>query len=151
MKKRWKIVGVVLILLLGCACSQPKDNGFPVLENASSLLQEKNEDFVSQKQEKASFVQETWGQYAKQYNTTHMFPDLYVSGKVWLVGEDCLVELIVANGVTKVVVFPRESIQRVEQTELEAFCTVTVFDKTGKSISLLVSSLEFDLLIAFLP
>ena len=77
-------------------------------------------------------------QYAELYETSHMFTDMYMVEKAWLIGKENIVQLISIAGFNDVSILTRESIERIEQASFSNFASVTIFDKTGDSISLMV-------------
>ena len=80
-----------------------------------------------------------WLTYAEKYNTEHRFADLYVPAKYWLVGKENIVEIISVGGIDDVTVMEHKTVERVEQLNVDEFTNISVFDKTGKSISIMVS------------
>ena len=84
-------------------------------------------------------IEDAWIAYAEKYNTEHRFADLYLPAKCWLVGKENIVEIISVGGIDDVTVTEHTAAERVEHTKIGEFTTISVFDKTGQSISIMVS------------
>ena len=90
---------------------------------------------------------ETIDKYVQLYNATDKISDMFMAEKVWLVSRDNIVQLISISGFDSVAVIPRSSVERVEQTSVGVFATVTVVDKTGQEFTISVdSSAVFDVM-----
>ena len=77
--------------------------------------------------------------YAEKYETEYRFTDLYISAKCWLVGKENIVEIISVGGIDDVTIMEQKAVERVEHLNIGEFTTISVFDKTGQSISIMVS------------
>lgn len=139
MKRVFRVFVSVLIMILcvyGCA------DGGESFESTTSTRTTTTASLVTT----VSFS-ETVDKYAQLYSATDKISDMYMAEKVWLVRRDNIVQLISISGFDSVTVIPRSSVERVEQTSVGAFATVTVIDKTGQEISISVdSSTVFDVM-----
>ncbi|MBE7041084.1 MAG: hypothetical protein E7400_03860 [Ruminococcaceae bacterium] len=92
------------------------------------------------------------GQFAKydEYTKELCFVDCCLSAKCWLVGDGNIVEMIYAGDVSYTTVVDKVSIVRVEHLNAGVFTTISVFDKTGQSITLMVSSEDAEKLLGLL-
>jgi len=91
--------------------------------------------------------EDAWIAYSEKYGTECHFTDLYVPSKCWLVGDENVVELMSLGGIDDATVINRASIERVEHTNITELTTISVFDKTGKSISIMLSSEDAEKLL----
>lgn len=98
----------------------------------------------------AAFAEETRKRYAAFYHTSAAFEDLYMPQKVWLIGDKAIVQLVSFSGYHDATILFRACIERIEQSSLPGFGSVTVFDKSGQSISITVSSADFASVTALL-
>lgn len=76
--------------------------------------------------------------YAKLYNTNGEFHDLYMAEKAWLIGTDIIVQVISIGGFDDITALALNADARVEHSVYENCALVTVYDKTGQAISLMV-------------
>jgi hypothetical protein len=90
---------------------------------------------------------DAWLTYAEKYETEHLFEDLYIPEKCWLIGNENIVEIISLGDIDNVTAINQSSVERVEHSNVMNFSNITVFDKTGKSISIMVSPEEFEMLM----
>lgn len=90
---------------------------------------------------------EVFDTYAQKYEAENRFEDLYIPAKCWLLGDENIVEVISLGNVDNVTVIKQSSVERVEHSTVMNFCNATVFDKTGKSISIMLSQEETDKLL----
>ena len=116
---------------------QTKEEIEPVKENYQSIAIDDSKD-------------DGWLKYAEKYNTEHRFADLYMPAKCWLIGNENIVEIISLGGIDDVTVIDHAAIERVEHTNIGEFTTISVFDKTGKSISIMVSLADAEKLLGLI-
>ncbi len=76
-------------------------------------------------------------EYKEKYNASVALIDMLIPQQALLVGDESLVKLLVLEGITGETVIPRDSIARIEKTELTGtnMVIVKIVDKTGKEIS----------------
>ena len=76
-------------------------------------------------------------EYKEKYNASVAVIDMLIPQQALLVGDESLVKLLVLEGITGETVIPRDSIARIEKTELTgtSMVIVKIVDKTGKEIS----------------
>ena len=91
-----------------------------------------------------------WLTYAEKYDTEYRFTDLYLPAKCWLVGKENIVEIISVGGIDDVTVTEHTAVERVEHSTVMNYCNVTVFDKTGQSISIIVSPEDSEKLLGLI-
>ena len=77
--------------------------------------------------------------YELRILTKEDFADLYLPAKCWLVGKENIVEIISVGGIDDVTVTEHTAVERVEHLGVDEFTSISVFDKTGQSISIMVS------------
>ena len=139
----------VIFLLSGCSGSVDNNNPpnvdtkTPIIEKPESKIQE--ETSVSKTEEPAipdTFIEDTRKQYSELYDTTHTFTDMYIAEKAWLIGDENIVQLTSIAGFNDVAVLSRSNIERIEQTSFADFSTISIIDKTGQTLSLIISPEE---------
>ena len=81
------------------------------------------------------------------YNEAESLPELAAWIERVMKENGYTYEIIFINEMESVTVIDTASIERVEQSNIGVFATVSVFDKTGKSISIIVSSEELNALL----
>ncbi len=140
MKNTIVLLTFTLLLLAGCA-SYDGTEGIAPSQTEDTAAYTESEDACVSGGFDASVV-EAREQYAKMYNTTHVFTDMYIPEKAWLIGEENIVELTSIAGFNDVSALTRDSIERVEQTSFSGFATVKIIDKTGNALSLTVHPQE---------
>ena len=106
---------------------QTKEDSESVKENDQSTATDNSKD-------------DGWLTYVERYDAEYRFADLYLPEKCWLVGKENIVELVSVQGMDKVVVMSQTAVERVEHTNIGDFTIVSLFDKTGQSISIMVST-----------
>lgn len=140
---------IAVLLLGGCAKRETevhtKKTEVPAVMQTTEEIEDVKEieqSYVSDKNN-----EDAWIAYSEKYGTEFRFTDLYVPSKCWLVGDENMVELMSLGGIDDATVINRASIERVEHSTVMDFSNITVFDKTGKSISIMVSPEEFEMLM----
>ena len=76
-------------------------------------------------------------EYKEKYNASVAVIDMLIPQQALLVGDESLVKLLVLEGITGETVIPRDSVARIEKTELAGtnMVIVKIVDKTGKELS----------------
>ncbi len=153
MKKLYFLLLLCVIFLLpGCSASvdnnnQPRaDTKAPIIERPENEIQK--DTSVSKTETNVipdTFIEDTRKQYAELYDTTHTFADMYMVEKAWLIGDENIVQLTSIAGFNDVVVLTRNNIERIEQASFADFATISIIDKTGQTLSLMI--LPEDLLV----
>ena len=142
-------LSTVALVFLFSGCASFVDAGsatLPPSQNYESSLVSSNDEIredksASEKTELSDLdnsVQKACKQYAELYGSSHVFADMYMDEKSWLIGEDDIVQLISFAEFNDVTVLARGSVERIEQASFDSFATITIFDKTGHTISLFV-------------
>lgn len=147
---------IVLVLLLsGCA---EKEAELPVERKTATeeiiapaeVHTEEYSESVMESDRKTTTdnnKEDGWLTYAEKYDTEYRFTDLYLPAKCWLIGNENIVEIISLGDIDNVTAINQSSIERVEHSTVMDFSNITVFDKTGKSISIILSQEETDKLL----
>ena len=139
---------IVLVLLLGgCTEKEAELSGErkPVTEETIAPAEVHTEEYsepVMESDRKTTTdnnKEDGWLTYAEKYETEYCFTDLYISAKCWLVGKENIVEIISVGGIDDVTIMEHKAVERVEHLNIGEFTTISVFDKTGQSISIMVS------------
>lgn len=148
-KLSFLILLCVIFLLTGCSGSVDNNNQphadirAPIIEKTESKIQE--ETSVSKAEEPAipdTFIEDTRKQYSELYDTTHTFTDMYMVEKAWLIGDENIVQLTSIAGFNDAIVLTRSNIERIEQASFADFATISIIDKTGQTLSLMISPEE---------
>lgn len=139
---------VVLMLMVGCA--PHKEMPPTITETHKPTISQSEEPPEKSETEKpveieqddsedvAESVDDACERYAELYSASHIVHDLYMYEKAWLVGDNNIVQVVSIAGYDDVVVLSRESVERVEHSIFSDFASVTIFDKSGKSISIML-------------
>ena len=64
---------------------------------------------------------------------------MYMAEKAWLIGEQNIVQIISFTDFNDATVLARDNVERIEQSSFGNAACITVFDKTGQILSLMVS------------
>lgn len=137
-----------IIFISGCSSQDNMNNA--ALPTAPSSFPEKSNSENTEPPKPNISIDNIRKEYAELYDSSDMFVDMYIAEKSWLIGEEHIVQLISFAGFNNVSVLPRNSIERIEQASFDDFSNVTVFDKTGKSVSIMVTPEELPKIIALL-
>ena len=135
------IICAVCTLFYGCAEEESAGSAGTfstqsVLDSQPEQKPQETESTVSQQEQ----TENTLKQYEDLYETNYRISDAFVPQKVWLIGEKSLVEVFALKGVNNATVVEKKNIQRVEHKAVATFTTVTVYDKTGNSLTLSVEN-----------
>ena len=145
------ICGIIIAILLFGGCAKQETEVHTEKTKAPAVMQTTEEIEAVKENEESSVSDENKADalitYAEKYGTECRFTDLYVPAKCWLVGDENVVELMSLGGIDDATVINRASIERVEHTNIVEFTTISVFDKTGKSISIMLSSKDAEKLL----
>ena len=150
--------GIILFLLLG-GCGEKEyekqDTQLTVSEETAipfqttdvkdTLTQESGEESPTE-----SSVENNRLQYAEIYGTEYQFTDVYISGKCWLIGDENIVQIVSIGGYDDITVMQLSEIARVESMPFDGFSSVTVFDKTNQSISIMTSPTDAETVLGLL-
>lgn len=151
MKRVICCVVILALLLAGCTTQTttlPKEHNKKPVPTVTHVDEPANSKVpTSQPLETKENITEVFDTYARTYEAEKRFEDLYIPAKCWLLGDENIVEVISLDNVDNVTVITQSSVERVEHSTIMNFCNVTVFDKTGKSISIMVSPEEFEMLM----
>ena len=136
----------IATMLTGCTAtdnisnSSPYPVQSPVLEDTDSKItyDEVTSEHVDETTQN-SFCEEARAEFSKLYDTSHVFVDMYMSEKAWLIGEQNIVQIISFSDFNDATVLARDNIERIEHSSFGNAASITVFDKTGQILSLMVS------------
>ena len=80
---------------------------------------------------------ETLAEYKAKHNASVAVIDMLIPQQALILGDESIVKLLVLEGITGETVIPRDSVARIEKTEIPGvgMVTVKIVDKTGKEIS----------------
>jgi len=148
------ILCCLLLLFSGCSAASEEPEQAQSKPNTSIVEQAETEEkeFESIRDSKSSAVPDTFiensrKQYAGLYNTSREFEDLYIPEKAWLIGNEYIVQLMSIAGFNDASVISCENIERIEQSSFGDFASITVYDKTGQSITIMVCPDDLFLII----
>ena len=137
----------IALLLVGCAPTEEDVSNSsispahtPVLEDTDSKT--RWDESASEQMDETThniFCEEARVEFSKLYNTPHLVVDMYMAEKAWLIGEQNIVQLISFVDFNDATVLARDNIERIEQLSFDDFASITIFDKTGQTLSLIVS------------
>lgn len=137
----------IALLLVGCAPTEEDVSNSsispaqtPVLEDTDS--KRRWDESASEQMDETTqniFCEEARVEFSKLYNTPHLFVDMYMAEKAWLIGEQNIVQLISFADFNDATVLARDNIERIEQSSFGDVASITVFDKAGQTLSLMVS------------
>ncbi len=152
-----KVLAILSILLLmfsfgGCAKKEaklPEEETHMPKETQSITDDREGESSVQAEKDDESevtdeYIKEAWLTYAEKYNAEYLFTDFYVTKKCWLIGKENIVDLISIGGIDDVTVIKQTAVERVEHLVLGDFTKISIFDKTGESISIMASADDSD-------
>ena len=134
------------LLLGGCAEQEaelPVERK-PVTEETAALAEVHTEEYSEPAMESDrntatdDSTDDVWLTCAERYGAEHRFADLYLPAKCWLVGKENIVEIISVGGIDDVTVTEHTAVERVEHLGVDEFTSISVFDKTGQSISIML-------------
>ena len=136
----------IATMLTGCTAtdnisnSSPYPVQSPVLEDTDSKItyDEVTSEHVDETTQN-SFCEEARAEFSKLYDTSHVFVDMYMSEKAWLIGEQNIVQIISFTDFNDATVLARDNVERIEQSSFGDVASITIFDKTGQTLSLMVS------------
>ena len=136
----------IATMLTGCTATEDISNSSPypvqspVLEDTDSKItyDEVTSEHVDETTQN-SFCEEARAEFSKLYDTSHVFVDMYMSEKAWLIGEQNIVQIISFTDFNDATVLARDNVERIEQSSFGDVASITVFDKTGQILSLMVS------------
>ena len=152
-KTLFPILLCAMLLLSGCSgpVDDNTDTKAPMIEKSETEIPEAS--FIPETDEPSlpdAFAEDARAQYAGLYDAAHIFTDMYMAEKAWLIGDENIVQLVSAAGFNDVTVLTRNSIERIEQAVFFDFAAVSVIDKTGKTLSLTISPTELLAIIELL-
>jgi len=155
LNKLFFYITILIFFLTGC--STPKaslpDERPEEYANTQTLTVTRVDEFTDSSETKTQATEnkedekDVWLTYAEKYETEHHFSDLYIPAKCWLVGKENIVEIISVGGIDDVTIMEHKAVERVEHLNIGEFTTISVFDKTGQSISIILSQEETDKLL----
>lgn len=153
MKKRCFLLLLCAVFLLsGCSFSSENndsshaDTNLPIIENSGELIASDTAELVIPD----TYIEDTRNQYARLYDATHRFSDMYMAEKAWLIGDEKIVQLISIGGFNDATVLIRDNIERIEKASFADFATVSIIDKTGQTLSLMILPEELLVIIELL-
>ena len=134
----------VIILLAGCMSDVSTKERKPPFKSVAIVEQSEEDTITSDtlnetSEEKVINTREIVDKYAKVYDTHTDFSDMYVTEKHLLIGDETIVELFVIGDFCNVVSISRKEVERIEHSVFEKFASITIYDKTKKTISLTVA------------
>ena len=151
MKRNFCIILLCIpFMLTGCFTSVNKST-LSQSPTQSHIFEKPNPKLTydtSNAEETEEELSNTYGEDARKqlselYNTSQVFEDLYMVEKVWLIGKENVVQLISFGDYDDICVLSRDNIEKIKISSFSDFAKMTVYDKTGQSISLTVHSDEF--------
>ena len=136
----------IATMLTGCTATDDVGNSSPYAvqspvlgDNDSKIIyDEVTSEHVDETAQNSSF-EEARAEFSKLYDTSHVFVDMYMSEKAWLIGEQNTVQIISFSDFNDATVLARDNIERIEHSSFGNAASITVFDKTGQTLSLMVS------------
>ena len=80
---------------------------------------------------------ELLAEYKAKHNASVAVIDMLIPQQALIQGDESIVKLLVLEGITGETVIPRDSVARIEKTEIPGagMVTVKIVDKTGKELS----------------
>ncbi len=137
------ICGIIIAVLLFGGCAKQETEVHTEKTKAPAVIQTTEEIEVVTENSQSTISNENkgdaWIAYAEKYDTEYRFTDLYIPAKCWLVGKANIVEVLSVGGIDDITVIDHAAVERVEYTSIGEFTNISIFDKTGKSISIMVS------------
>lgn len=85
-----------------------------------------------------------WNTYAEKYEADSFFEDAYIPMKCWLIGKENIVEVISLEDIDSVTVIEKSAVERIEHQSIGEFTNVSIYDKTGKNISIILAKDSFE-------
>ena len=151
------LIGILLIgfalLLGGCAAGEDREpaqsaSGFASIpagpEEEAGSAGETDDPPVSEAPEPV------WKPYAEKYGAEYGFTDIYLPERVWLIGEENIVQLLLFDGAETVTVIRRSALERVESLALSTEVTLRAYDKTMNYILIMVTAEDAEAILALL-
>lgn len=154
MKRIICCVVILTLLLAGCTTQKTTLHKEHNKKSAPTVTQvdesANSKALTSQPLETKENKTEVFDTYAQKYEAEKRFEDLYIPAKCWLLGDENIVEVISLGNVDNVTVIKQSSVERVEHSTVMNFSNITVFDKTGQSISIMVSPEDSEKLLGLI-
>lgn len=150
MIQRIFLLTTVFLLFVGCGRPEPPIPTMRPTVSATPLTVEPEASPAPSESPEEGRKEDLWLVYAERYGTDHVFTDLYIPEKLWLIGEENIVQLVSFVGNEDIRVFPRTSIERVEHLLLDEFGFVDVYDKTNECISITLTPSDAEAILELL-
>ena len=135
MKKKSIIVLFIGLVMVLSACNQigsnsseePATNSTAILSSTESGSADLSRGITS----------ELLSEYKTKHHASVAVIDMLIPQQALILGDESIVKLLVLEGITGETVIPRDSIARIEKTEIPGvgMVTVKIVDRTGKEIS----------------
>lgn len=136
---------VSLVLLVGGCSSVPEK---PAERFPETVMIETNKRAEETNIKENVRLENIRQRYAEEYDLQYCFEDIYVPHKCWMIGETCVMQLVTFADMDELVIMMRDSIDHVKVCSFEQFVSVELYDSTGKTISILVSSPDAEAILA---
>ena len=126
------VIGLTAILLLS-SCKSANDTANRSTDSGVSAGSTEEISVLQTEGISDEFLAE----YKEKHNASVAVIDMLIPQQALLVGEENFVKLLVLEGITGETVVPRDSVARIEKTEIPGvgMVTVKIVDRTGKEIS----------------
>ena len=126
------VIFVLFSALCGCAAGG-KSTSVPLESAAPELYSDAGPTAVA---DGAAGQEEILDRYLERFGADSYYRDAFIDFKYFILNDSELVCLVAIENAEQTTVVPLESIARVEQTNTGAFTVVTVYDRTGASVSI---------------
>lgn len=126
------VIGLTAIILLS-SCKSANDTANRSTDSGASAGSTEEISVLQTEGISDEFLAE----YQEKHNTSVAVIDVLIPQQALLVGDESFVKLIVLEGITGETVILRDSVARIEKTEIPGvgMVTVKIVDRTGKEIS----------------
>lgn len=149
MEKKYIFITMILICFLLSGCSganniskQPNECVIETVntehEEVSFKTNANNITEGKTYQAKADYTQ-IFERYKILYEAEDFYPDLYFDGKFLLVGKSSVVCLIVIGDTQDTTIISKQNIAKVDDFVSSEFGSITIYDKTGETVSIMVN------------
>lgn len=137
--KRFSIA-IAALLLLGFLLVGFNEQAFSILTESTSHVISPEPKIVSSvpEEDHTAEMENAIKRYSELYNADRAYRDITVPQKALLIGDEQIVELTYLPGYENTNVTERSSVVRVEDSRLDAFDIVNIYDKTNQCISVIV-------------
>ena len=150
--KRHIFIATILICFLLSGCSgenhiskQPNECAIETVKTEREEVSfETNTNSITE--EKTYQAEANYTQILERYKTLYeaedIYPDLYFDGKFLFVGKSSVVCLIVIGNTQDSTIISKQNIAKVDDFVSGEFGSITIYDKTGETVSIMVKPEE---------